>query len=71
AFDRKIDPAESMLSISDRKVCGLYIPFSESAPNSGRHYIVHYFFVPLSYRQRLVLPYADNTLQALRAIPAK
>ena len=55
AFDRKIDPAESMLSISDRKVCGLYIPFSESAPNSGRHYIVHYFFVPLSHRQRLVL----------------
>ncbi|HXL01241.1 MAG TPA: hypothetical protein PLE90_07580, partial [Dysgonamonadaceae bacterium] len=29
------------------------------------------FFVSLSYRQRLVLPYADNTLQALRAIPAK
>ena len=71
AFDRKIDPVESTFPVFNRKVCGLYIPFSGSAPNSGRHYIVHYFFVPLSYRQRLVLPYADNTLQALRAIPAK
>jgi hypothetical protein len=39
-FDLNVGFTTSMLPISDRKVCGLYIPFSESASNNCRHCIV-------------------------------
>jgi len=39
-FDLNVGFTTNMLPISDRKVCGLYIPFSGSASNNCRHCIV-------------------------------
>ncbi len=67
-----------MLPVSNRKVCGLYIPFMESAPNSGRHYIVRFIFVQATAcsalcRQYVTIPTKRQTCfvlcKTIRSVP--
>jgi len=71
--DRKVGLATSTFPVFDCKVCGFYIPFSESAPNSGRHYIVRFIFrifvVQATACSALCRQYVPYRMQTIRRRP--